>query len=80
MHVFYHGPYITVNCGTPKAPVNGSIGNYSHTREGHTINFWCKDGFQPSYKMTSLCTNDGVWIPEPVLTTCTFVVGKLCLS
>ncbi len=66
-----------VDCEIPLPPLNGSLGNYSHTRENATVSYQCDDGYTPSVIMTSKCTNTGIWIPPPEEHNCTVVTGKV---
>ncbi len=68
---------ISVNCGDPASPANGSAGNYPHTREGATATFQCDDGFRPSQLMIATCTSTAEWMPLPQSLLCTFVTGQL---
>ena len=52
-----------VNCGVPEPPVNGILGNYSHTEGGGIALFWCRDGFLPEGVRTSVCNYHGMWDP-----------------
>ena len=54
---------IIVDCGVPDPPMNGTLGNYSHTEVGATVQFWCNEGFHPPDTRDSVCSNQGVWIP-----------------
>ncbi len=56
--------FILVNCFTPPTPENGSIVNYTNTREGAIVNFTCDYGFCFSDKDYSTCASDGVWTPS----------------
>ena len=67
---------IAVNCLNPSTPGNGSLGNYTHTREGATVTYQCNDGFRPSQQMTSYCLRTGNWTPPPELHVCTLVTGE----
>ncbi len=53
-------------------PINGSIGNPDHTREGGTVMFRCDPEDQP---IISTCTGTGEWIPSPDEHSCTGVTG-----
>ena len=64
-----------VNCGVPVSPSNGSVGNYSHTREGATVTYICDAGFRPSMEFNSTCSNTGCWTPDPEFHNCTLVQG-----
>ena len=66
---------IIVNCGDPTSPNNGTIRNYTNTREGVQVIFQCNDGFRPSQPMTSNCTNTTEWVPNPGMHICTLVTG-----
>ena len=64
-----------VNCGEPNPPMNGTVGNYSHTRQGATAISRCEDGFRPSATFFSACTDSGMWMPQPEELDCTLVTG-----
>ena len=56
---------VQVNCGVPKSPANGSLGDYKHTRKGSKVSFYCNPGFAPSGVETAVCTYSKRWIPPP---------------
>ena len=64
-----------MNCGDPKSPTNGSVGNYTHTRENATVIYQCDDGFRPSEPMLSICAVNAEWVPQPEIHVCTLVFG-----
>ena len=57
------------------APSNGSLGNYSHTREGANLTYQCDKGFRPSAVFHSACDSSAMWTPDPEDHNCTFVTG-----
>ena len=57
------------------APTNGSLGNYSHTREGANLTYQCDKGFTPSAVFHSTCDSSAMWTPDPEDHNCTFVTG-----
>ena len=57
--------FIIVDCGVPNPPMNGTLGNYSHTEVGATVQFWCNEGFHPPDIRDSVCSNQGLWTPLP---------------
>lgn len=66
---------LTVNCGEPISPANGTLGYYPHTREGITVTFQCNEGYVPSLIRISNCTALGQWIPPPEDHICNLVEG-----
>ena len=56
-------------------PINGSLGNYPHTREGIDVTYHCNEGFRPSSSEISTCTDLALWIPEPEEHNCTLITG-----
>lgn len=66
-----------VNCGDPNPPINGSLSDFTHTREGASVNFSCNDGFLPSKSLTSICMYTGMWMPPPDEHVCTLFTGIL---
>ena len=42
----------------------------SRTIEGSTIIFHCIEGFIPNVTITSTCTRQGKWIPDPLMHHC----------
>ena len=62
---------ILVDCSAPDPPMNGTLGNYSHTEVGATVQFWCNEGFHPPDVRDSVCSNQGMWDPLPQKHKCT---------
>ena len=52
-------------CGDPAPPPHGSIGLYNSTVEGTILIFKCDEGYTPTGEMTTTCTADGNWEPNP---------------
>ncbi len=69
-----------VNCGDPIPPPDGSLGTYSHTRAGATVNYQCNVGFVPSAVRISTCTNSASWNPPPENHNCISVTGIINIS
>ena len=72
-------PIITVDCGPPTAPRNGSVESYTDTAEGSVVFFSCDPGLVPGQRMTAVCTEDG-WSPDPADLNCNVPVGLLCIQ
>ena len=68
---------VQVDCGIPSEPMNGFLGNYTHTREGAVVTYGCVDGYQPSATNTATCMESGEWYPPPDEHNCTLVTGML---
>lgn len=66
-----------VDCGIPVAPLNGSLGNYSNTKEDTNVTFWCDEDFVPTEIMIATCNSRGMWDPDPAEHYCEFVEGTL---
>ena len=64
-----------VNCGVPISPMDGYLGNLSHTREGATVTYQCNVGYRPSTVRLSQCTDITAWVPAPEDHNCTLVIG-----
>ena len=65
-----------VNCGNPTSPTNGTLGPYSHTRSGATVDVRCNNGFRPSAVMTSFCELNAQWFPLPDQLNCVLMTGN----
>lgn len=70
---FYHA----VNCIVPMAPVNGTLGSYTNTREGASFTFQCYTGFTPTNVFTAICNSLGRWYPAPEELNCTLSEGRV---
>ena len=55
---------ISVNCGPPVAPRNGSLESYTNTTEGSEVFYSCDQGLVPEGRMRAVCTRNG-WSPNP---------------
>lgn len=67
---------VTVDCGPPEPPMNGSTGNYSSmTTLGATVTYVCDKFFLPITTMISRCSSNGLWDPAPHMQNCT-IDGK----
>ena len=71
---------LTVDCGIPLPPGNGSIVSYSGTKVGDRVIYKCHDGFRPSHEMSGICMMDVMWQPVPEQQTCTLIKGKIVLE
>ena len=67
IHIFI---LYSVNCGNPRSPTNGSLGNYSRTTKGAEVMFMCDLGFLPTSKIKAICNDTGSWDPAPENHTC----------
>ena len=61
---------ISVDCGPPVAPRNGSLETYTDTREGSEVFYKCDPGLVPEGWMRAVCTRNG-WSPNPADLDCT---------
>ena len=61
---------LTVQCGEPRPPENGVIVAMSGRGEGDTLTFQCNSGFTPDGVMSSVCTSNGTWSPDPGTVQC----------
>ena len=73
-----HYFFLSVNCGMPAAPDNGSIVTVPSTLGGTEIIFRCNTGFVPTGNRTAVCSSDGIspngtWTPDPATLVC---IGK----
>ena len=59
------------DCGEPVAGNGVMIQHYTTTFERSSITFTCEDGFLPSDIITSNCTGQGQWSPNPATYMCT---------
>ena len=62
-------PSITVDCGPPTTPRNGSLENYTDTTEGSVVFYRCGPGLVPEQQMRAVCTENG-WSPNPADLNC----------
>ena len=67
---------ITGECGPPVAADGVMIHNYTTTFEGSSITFTCEDGLFPDVTITSNCTGEGHWSPNPATYMCIDAFGK----
>ena len=74
--VYYTSLLISVNCGVPQPPPNGFLGNYSHSKVGGQVTFWCNESYVPSAVMVSTCSSTGVWEPHPEDHNCVLAEGE----
>ena len=65
-----------VDCGPPLSPINGSLGNYSSTKEGTYVTFQCNEGYLPFIVKVSTCNSYGVWYPAPHEHSCSLTEGN----
>ena len=57
--------HFTAVCGDPVPPSHGSIDVYTSTAEGTNLTLQCNDGYSPLGEMTTTCTANGQWEPNP---------------
>ena len=67
---------ISVDCGLPVAPRNGSLESYTVTTEGSEVFYSCNPGLVPEGRMRAVCTNSG-WSPNPADLSC--IDDGMCL-
>ena len=54
-----------VNCSDP-SPVAGVIFSpFSDTTEGANISYNCGSGLEPQREDVSVCSSNGLWVPDP---------------
>ena len=64
---------LTVQCDEPATPENGVIVTLVTVigrGEGDTLTFQCNSGFAPIGVMSSVCTSNGTWFPNPGTVQC----------
>ena len=61
---------MSVECGLPIAPQNGSLESYTNTTEGSEVFYSCDPGLVPEGRMRAVCTRNG-WNPNPAELCCT---------
>ena len=66
----------TAVCENPAPPCHGSITVYTSTVEGTTLTFQCDEGYSPTGEMTTTCTANGQWEPNPEDTECMMMDGR----
>ena len=69
MDVYYYST-ISVGCGPPPPPLNGSLGDLTSSQEGAVVTFQCNPGLAPSQQMMSVCAANGSWTPDPAELVC----------
>jgi len=69
-----HPTHLTVDCGPPDSPRNGSVGNLAVTTEGSVVLYRCDQNLVPEEEMMSVCSVNG-WSPDPADLVCN--VGML---
>ena len=75
--IIYLSFSISVDCGEPNPPSHGSIALYTSTVKGSVLMFYCNEGYFPTEVISTTCTPDGSWLPNPTDTTCTTVKGTV---
>ena len=75
---FHPVKVFAVNCGIPSFSAHSRplLTSYTTTEEGSTIKFHCTDGFTPNHTITSVCTSEGKWTPDPAKHDCINVSAK----
>ena len=58
-------PLSVATCSDPIPPMKGSIGGYTSTVEGSVVAFHRNEGLIPAEQMTTTCTSNGSWSPNP---------------
>ena len=67
--------FMSVDCGAPVAPRNGSLESYTNTTEGSQVFYSCNLGLVPEGRMRAVCTRNG-WSPNPAELCCTVGMYK----
>ena len=57
---------ISVNCGNPPRPTNGSISSLNGTVRGSVANYECDTGYKLVGNSSIVCQDDGEWSTPPV--------------
>ena len=65
---------MSVDCGAPVAPRNGSLESYNDTTEGSEAFYSCP-GLVPEGRMRTVCTRNG-WSSNPADLCCTVGMYK----
>jgi len=65
---------MSVDCGPPPNPRNGSLESYTITTEGSVVFYSCDAALVPEGRVMSVCTGIG-WSPNPACLDCN--VGTL---
>ncbi len=61
---------LIVNCSDP-SPVSGvTFSTFSDTTEGANISFNCEPGLGPQMEDVSVCSSNGLWVPNPAHRIC----------
>ena len=56
--------YYLADCGVPQ--ISGDLKvHFDSTTEGRTLTFYCANGSSLNYTVTSVCTSEGRWSPDP---------------
>ena len=64
---------VPVDCGVPVLEQDVVIdppSSSSTTTESSTITFHCAKGLTPNHTVSSVCTSEGKWEPDPTQHTC----------
>ena len=61
---------MSVDCGLPGVPRNGSLESYTDTTEGSEVFYRCDPGLVPGGRMRAVCTRNG-WSPNSATLCCT---------
>ena len=61
-----HSPLVpTVGCSPPSSPTSGRINEYRSGSVGASLTFGCNTGYIPHEQVTSICMENGIWVPMP---------------
>ena len=60
---------ISVDCGPPFPPQNGSLEDYTNTTEDSEVFYRCDPDLVPEGRMRAVCAKNG-WNPNPASLTC----------
>ena len=61
---------MSVDCGLPGVPRNGSLESYTDTTEDSEVFYSCDQGLVPEGRMRAVCTGNR-WNPNPADMCCT---------
>ena len=62
--------FVSVECGLPGVPWDGSQESYTDTTEGSEVFYRCDPGLVPEGIMRTVCSRNG-WNPNPADLSCT---------
>ena len=82
-YAIIHAFIYTVHCGYPQAPRGGHLVDNITTEEGSEVLYKCDEGLTPQGIMTALCTEEGLWRPNPaahIYTNQSMIFSRLTIT